>query len=83
MVLAVAAVLGTAAQLCGKPRTKFDWAVAGLAALFAGAKWGGLLGFTLAMGPKWEGLYVIPAILFAALAAIVIEVIIRRIPRRG
>lgn len=82
LMLAVAVVMGAAAQVIKNPRiqdprTSYDWAITGIVSLVFGV----VVGFLKPIGPQWDGLYVVPAIVGGVVWAIIAAAFLRYVGR--
>jgi hypothetical protein len=82
-MIIVALVVGAAAQLIRNlwdipgPRTRFDWLIVAVVAFVFG------IGISVVrqLGPEWDGLYVVPAILGAVVWGAVAAAVLRYVGR--
>jgi hypothetical protein len=77
-MVVLASLLGAGAQLFRSPgirapRTRFDGAIVGVVALATGI----LVGEIRQIGPRWDGLYVAPAIFAAVAWALIAGAVLR------
>ena len=77
-VLIVAAlVIGLVAQMLGTPRTSYDWLMTAIGAFIGGYVASEFLGPVSAIGPEWDGLVYLPALIGAIVVGAVIAAAVR------
>lgn len=79
-VLAVGAVvIGVIGQLIGEVRTSFEWLPDAVAAFIGGFVASEMLGDLSKIGPEWEGVFLVPALVGAIVLAVVVDLLVRTV----
>lgn len=79
-VLAVGAVvIGVIGQFLGEVRTSFEWLPDAVAAFIGAFVASEMLGDLSKIGPEWEGVFLVPALVGAIVLAVVVDLLVRTV----
>jgi len=77
LLVAGALVIGLVAHFIGEVNVGYEWATTGVAALVGGYLGSEAFGTLSTLGPAFEGLYVVPALIAAIVVGGVVDAIVR------
>jgi len=81
LLVAVAVVIGIAAQVIGQAGSQFEWVVAAIAAGVGGFVASEWLGAASTWGPELDGMFILPALIGAIVVAAIVDFVFRTTAR--